>query len=49
MGCYAPGVKVFPANSPGWVFRDTPVYDAAAERRWQTPLALLDAKLKLEY
>jgi carboxymethylenebutenolidase len=31
----------------GWVFRDTPVYDAAAaERHWQTLLALLDAKLK---
>jgi len=30
----------------GWVFRDTPVYDAAAaERHWQTLLALLDAKL----
>jgi len=31
----------------GWVFRDTPVYDAAAaERHWQTLLVLLDAKLK---
>ena len=31
----------------GWVFRDTPVYDAAAaERHWQTMLALFDAKLK---
>jgi carboxymethylenebutenolidase len=30
----------------GWVFRDTPVYDAAAaERHWQTMLALFDAKL----
>jgi len=28
----------------GWVFRDTPVYDAAAsERHWQTLLALFDA------
>jgi carboxymethylenebutenolidase len=31
----------------GWVFRDIPVYDAAAsERHWQTLLALLDATLK---
>jgi carboxymethylenebutenolidase len=31
----------------GWVFRDTPVYDAAAaERHWQTMVALFDAKLK---
>lgn len=31
----------------GWVFRDTPVYDAAAaERHWLTMLALFDAKLK---
>jgi carboxymethylenebutenolidase len=31
----------------GWVFRDTPVYDAAAaERHWQTLVALLDGKLK---
>jgi carboxymethylenebutenolidase len=30
----------------GWVFRDMPVYDAAAaERHWQTMLALFDAKL----
>ena len=30
----------------GWVFRDTPVYDAtAAERHWQTMLALFHAKL----
>jgi carboxymethylenebutenolidase len=30
----------------GWVFRDTPVYDAvAAERHWQTLLALFDAEL----
>ena len=31
----------------GWVFRDTPVYDAAeAEHHWQALVALLDAKLK---
>jgi carboxymethylenebutenolidase len=31
----------------GWVFRDTPVYDAAAaERHWQTLTALFEAKLK---
>jgi carboxymethylenebutenolidase len=31
----------------GWVFRDTPVYDAAAaERHWQSLVALMDAKLK---
>jgi carboxymethylenebutenolidase len=31
----------------GWVFRDTPVYDAAAaEHHWQTMLALFDATLK---
>ncbi len=31
----------------GWVFRDTPVYDAAAaERHWRTLIALLDATLK---
>jgi carboxymethylenebutenolidase len=31
----------------GWVFRDTPVYAAAAaERHWQTLIALFDAKLK---
>jgi carboxymethylenebutenolidase len=30
----------------GWVLRDTPVYDqAAAERHWQTLLALFDATL----
>ena len=30
----------------GWVFRDTPVYDAAAaERHWQTLLALFRAEL----
>jgi carboxymethylenebutenolidase len=31
----------------GWVFRDTPVYDAAAnERHWETLLALFDATLQ---
>jgi dienelactone hydrolase len=31
----------------GWVFRDVPVYDAAAaERHWQTMLALFGAMLK---
>jgi carboxymethylenebutenolidase len=31
----------------GWVFRDMPVYDAAAaERHWQTMTALFDAELK---
>lgn len=31
----------------GWVFRDTPAYDAAAaERHWQTLIELLDATLK---
>jgi carboxymethylenebutenolidase len=31
----------------GWVFRDTPVYDAAAaERHWQSLVALLDGTLK---
>ena len=31
----------------GWVFRDTPVYDAAAaERHWQTMFALFDETLK---
>jgi carboxymethylenebutenolidase len=30
-----------------WVFRDTPVYDAAAaERHWRTLIALFDATLK---
>ncbi len=39
-------VETYPAKH-GWVFRDTPVYDAAAsERHWQTLLALLDAKLR---
>jgi carboxymethylenebutenolidase len=39
-------IETYPARH-GWVFRDTPVYDAAAsERHWQTLLALFDAKLK---
>jgi carboxymethylenebutenolidase len=39
-------IETYPAKH-GWVFRDTPVYDAAAtERHWLTLLALLDAKLK---
>jgi carboxymethylenebutenolidase len=39
-------IETYPARH-GWVFRDTPVYDAAAaERHWQTLVALLDAKLK---
>jgi carboxymethylenebutenolidase len=39
-------IETYPARH-GWVFRDTPVYDAAAaERHWQSLLALLDAKLK---
>jgi carboxymethylenebutenolidase len=39
-------IDTYPAKH-GWVFRDTPVYDAvASERHWQTLLALLEAKLK---
>ncbi|HEY2407588.1 MAG TPA: dienelactone hydrolase family protein [Polyangiaceae bacterium] len=39
-------VETYPAKH-GWVLRDTPVYDAAAaERHWQTLLALFDATLK---
>ena len=31
----------------GWVFRDTPVFDAAAaERHWNTLVTLLNAKLR---
>jgi carboxymethylenebutenolidase len=38
-------IETYPARH-GWVFRDTPVYDAAAsERHWQTLLALLDETL----
>jgi carboxymethylenebutenolidase len=39
-------IETYPAKH-GWVFRDTPVYDAAAsERHWRTLVELLDAKLK---
>jgi carboxymethylenebutenolidase len=39
-------IETYPAKH-GWVFRDTPVYDAAAaERHWQTMLALFDGTLK---
>lgn len=39
-------IETYPAKH-GWVFRDTPVYDAAAaERHWQSLVALLDATLK---
>jgi len=39
-------IETYPAKH-GWVFRDTPVYDAAAsERHWKTLVALLDSKLK---
>ncbi len=39
-------VETYPAKH-GWVFRDTPVYDAAAaERHWVTLLALLASTLK---
>jgi carboxymethylenebutenolidase len=39
-------IETYPAKH-GWVFRDTPVYDAVAcERHWQTLVALLDSKLK---
>ena len=39
-------IETYPAKH-GWVFRDTPVYDAAAaERHWQSLVALLDSKLK---
>jgi carboxymethylenebutenolidase len=39
-------IETFPAKH-GWVFRDTPVYDAAqSERQYTTLFALLDAKLK---
>jgi len=39
-------IETYPAKH-GWVFRDTPVYDAAAsERHMQTLVALLDGKLK---
>jgi carboxymethylenebutenolidase len=39
-------IETYPAKH-GWVFRDIPVFDAAAaERHWTTLLALLDATLK---
>lgn len=39
-------IETYPARH-GWVFRDTPVYDAAqSERHWRTLLALLDAQLR---
>jgi carboxymethylenebutenolidase len=39
-------IETYPARH-GWVFRDTLAYDAAAaERHWQTLVALLDSKLK---
>jgi carboxymethylenebutenolidase len=39
-------IETYPAKH-GWVFRDTPSYDAAAgERHWQTMLALFDATLR---
>jgi carboxymethylenebutenolidase len=39
-------IETYPAKH-GWVFRDTPVYDAAAsERHWDTMVALFDATLK---
>jgi carboxymethylenebutenolidase len=38
-------IETYPARH-GWVLRDTPAYDAAAaERHWQTMIALFDAKL----
>jgi carboxymethylenebutenolidase len=38
-------IETYPAKH-GWVFRDTPVYDAAeSEHHWRTLVALLDAKL----
>jgi carboxymethylenebutenolidase len=39
-------IETYPAKH-GWVFRDTPVYDAdAAERHWQTLRVLLDETLQ---
>jgi carboxymethylenebutenolidase len=39
-------IETYPAKH-GWVFRDTPVYDAAAsERHWETMLALFDGTLR---
>ncbi len=39
-------LETYPAKH-GWVFRDTPAYDAAAnERHWQTMVAFFDETLK---
>ena len=39
-------IETYPAKH-GWVFRDTPVYDAGAtERHWQTLLVLLNETLR---
>jgi carboxymethylenebutenolidase len=39
-------IETFPAKH-GWVFRDTPVYDAAeSEHHWKTMLALFDETLR---
>jgi carboxymethylenebutenolidase len=39
-------IETYPARH-GWVLSDTPAYDlAAAERHWQTLLALFDATLR---
>jgi carboxymethylenebutenolidase len=39
-------IETYPAKH-GWVFRDMPVYDAAAsERHWKTLVALMDGVLK---
>jgi carboxymethylenebutenolidase len=41
-------IETYPAKH-GWVFPDMPVYDAAAaERHWQTMIALFDATLKID-
>ena len=39
-------IETYPAKH-GWVFRDTPAFDAAAaERHWETLVALLDTTLQ---
>jgi carboxymethylenebutenolidase len=39
-------IETYPARH-GWVFRDTPVYDAeASERHWRSLVALFDSVLK---
>ncbi len=44
--CSWTGSVFAPPARHGWVFRDTPVYDAAAaERHWQTMRALFGATL----